>query len=927
MPMPRFLQELIAEVARGRTTVDAAERVIATQTAVYVRPPSEDSDALIAWEDRMRELAKALTELNQVLSEDENPARIVGLGRIAAAAGRLFSASAEGKAAFTTAYRLFHLKSFKSALPNFERAAPLLAEDEPLLAAHAMSYQFDCLRQLKVFPNILKAAPKILDFARHHNFKGIEAWALLCVGAALFVCGDNKQGQQILTEALTLRLTLSPEICELERVPSEATFRHALATLASQIGDFQTALAELENARRIFTKEENADKLAATAAIVGLTWERVGEKERAIASFQLGDDSGIVTRELVFRDLQNAVDLLEAEPPQPAKSREIALQCIKEARLNNQLRKEAQARAVLAASYFEEHRFLEALVAQKATVRVVEHLGNDPLWEAQLRTTLGNILLSLGGWRAAQEAESQYRHALATVHDLRKFVSTTEMRQATTAGVVRIYEGLAYLLAENWKKEDGSFAERRLDELFKLVQEVHAVNVVGWLAAERQIELAEACSLMPKLLAVRSAEVHLEMVALSGKTELNDLGKVQEKVRKEFQEAASKTYHKITTDPPILAVGDVSRSLEVDECLLTFFTTAEGVVMMLVGPDGHLRGGFCRWHREKRYDFIKRWQVAIVDRSQGQISHISHLKARDLACASLLEELDQYFTNAVAGLFDRGQFPRKVYIVPHCELFQLPFWQMTIHAPDIHVSILPAPNVLGMLRDRNRLAGSKRMALGDMTGTLAYVPVEIGSLPGFIDLAGPMDEVIHKLADANFFHFAGHGQFNSKQPYLSGIVVGKAAPHKMGPFDSETKFGERLLTVACALGQLYLPQCFLTILSACSTGIPRIHAASESVGLPTAFLIAGSRNVIASLWPVHDAAACLLMKAFYDSLLSDDRVLNRPSAALAIARKKLSSMTRQAAVDQLGSERGIPETERPFAAAPYTMAFEHFGVD
>jgi CHAT domain-containing protein len=56
----------------------------------------------------------------------------------------------------------------------------------------------------------------------------------------------------------------------------------------------------------------------------------------------------------------------------------------------------------------------------------------------------------------------------------------------------------------------------------------------------------------------------------------------------------------------------------------------------------------------------------------------------------------------------------------------------------------------------------------------------------------------------------------------------------------------------------------LAILSACDTGVPGLDLPDEVVGLATAFLQAGAAAVIASMWPVPDAATMLLVVRFYD---------------------------------------------------------------
>jgi CHAT domain-containing protein len=75
------------------------------------------------------------------------------------------------------------------------------------------------------------------------------------------------------------------------------------------------------------------------------------------------------------------------------------------------------------------------------------------------------------------------------------------------------------------------------------------------------------------------------------------------------------------------------------------------------------------------------------------------------------------------------------------------------------------------------------------------------------------------------------------------------------------------------------------VLSACETGLGREVAGEGLIsGLPRAFLAAGSRRVLVSLWPVGDRESRELMTAFYRGLA--ERKL-APARALQEAQAEL----------------------------------------
>jgi CHAT domain-containing protein len=193
-------------------------------------------------------------------------------------------------------------------------------------------------------------------------------------------------------------------------------------------------------------------------------------------------------------------------------------------------------------------------------------------------------------------------------------------------------------------------------------------------------------------------------------------------------------------------------------------------------------------------------------------------------------------------------------------------------------------------------------------------------------------DFLRRAAQATAVHFACHGTFDDANPYLSGVVAFHGAPageHVALGATCEVPQGSgrryRLLTVAELLARGRLARCRLVVLSACRSGLPRQHAADEFTSLPGAFLVAGAAGVVASLWPVDDAATYLLMEEFYAAWAGSGGAEPSPASALLRARGRLAALPRGEATRRTASAP-LPPGEFPFAAARFMMPFQYYGV-
>jgi len=154
-----------------------------------------------------------------------------------------------------------------------------------------------------------------------------------------------------------------------------------------------------------------------------------------------------------------------------------------------------------------------------------------------------------------------------------------------------------------------------------------------------------------------------------------------------------------------------------------------------------------------------------------------------------------------------------------------------------------------------------------------------------------------KVKQPNILHIATHGFFINDNtipnPMLkSGIALsGANSGAKLGT-------GEGIVT-ALKLSGLQLKGTDLVVLSACQTGVVDINSTDSVSGLSKAFIQAGAKDIVMSLWSVNDQATKELMSSFYK------KVKTEPNYAKALKEAKLNL---------------IKQNMHPFFWAPFVVS-------
>lgn len=202
----------------------------------------------------------------------------------------------------------------------------------------------------------------------------------------------------------------------------------------------------------------------------------------------------------------------------------------------------------------------------------------------------------------------------------------------------------------------------------------------------------------------------------------------------------------------------------------------------------------------------------------------------------------------------------RLIVVPHGGLHAVPFHTLCRSDGAIietkEVLYTPSASVLDqMLRQPDAAPGAstKRhsVVIGFSDELIPHAEREarevaecLGDARLLIGADATIERVVKETRGAGLVHFATHARFIHANPMASGIKLAD------GWLSGRDIYGMRLDGAAVTL-------------SGCDTGRSALTAGEELMGLTRAFLVAGARSLLLSLWPTHDRYTAELMLQVY----------------------------------------------------------------
>ena len=297
-------------------------------------------------------------------------------------------------------------------------------------------------------------------------------------------------------------------------------------------------------------------------------------------------------------------------------------------------------------------------------------------------------------------------------------------------------------------------------------------------------------------------------------------------------------------DPPKWEdLARLADDLGPETALMSFFALRDGIALFV------LRAG---WQEPRAFtvETLRGQQGDILQRLVREVHLYDRTDRRgetwDRLLQPLLAEALPLVGEACRIVFAPQSFG---HLLPWAVALRRAGWQGRLVA-------VPALGLLPRLRDKARPTNGKALVAGNPLPTpelnLPYAEEEARQVAAMLG-AQPLlrhqatkQAVLAALSDASIIHLATHAYFHGGSPLDSGILL-----------------ADGILTAREVMQQRL--EADLLVLSACETGIAGTLGGDELAGLAQAFLYAGARSLLVSLWSVDDPATAALMTAFYQA--------------------------------------------------------------
>ena len=673
------------------------------------------------------------------------------------------------------------------------------------------------------------------------------------------------------------------------------------------MGKYDAALEEFRLAERIYVQASAKRQEAEISSDRGELYLVIGDLSSATQQFskalqfatQIGYAEGIQSASLELAEL-------EQRRGRFTRAQAYIHRALERSNAEHDDASASGAQLQLAALERAQKRFIEANRAAQNALQLAQKMGS-PLLQARAEVESGEVSLARGEASAAidhfreaasaaqsltdselqwqidyaegralerlqrfEAAVDAYRRAVAQIESVREQLREERFRAGYLQSRYDVYIALVRLLIRL----------HRLDDAFSYSERLRAQSYLDLLYDRIDVGASpELRELQARIRHLQSAVVAEQSKSQQEQRSLSTFSAELAKAESRYQELLDDLRSRAADSPiqrgvRVFSTREVSAALPADAALLEYVVGSTSTSLLCVTP----RGVFGTSLPVRSADL-----TAKVELFRDLISDVHHDDWR----APAMGLYRQLIAPAVEAGWLRGV--QRLYLVPHGILHYLPFAALQVSS-NAKTTFLVEHYSLKELPSASMLLAVP--AVAEPAGTLLSVAPAQSRLPFasreaesvarlfprtsrvLIGSSATKERFTHIAGQYGLLHLATHGYFDRLNPMFSGIQL-------------EPQAGDDGTLHVYEIMALHLHARLVT-LSACETALGSglfsdLPPGDEFVGLTRAFLTAGSRSVMATLWKVNDRSTVTFMLDFYRRSGEADSTVAMSQAQRAMA--------------------------------------------
>lgn len=827
----------------------------------------------------------------------------------------------------------FSLNDYRKALEYFNETLALSIKiGDQRLEAGTETYLGGTLEILGDVSKALEHQQQALKLARARGPRIAEGNALSNIGKIYNDLADWPKALEYYSEAL-------PVFKSLNLTQNEAITLNNIGIAYYESGEQQKALDYLQQSLPLLRSVKNRNAEAYTLLNIGRAYRRLGDFEKALASYS---QAQAIQRETGNQaqagETLDEIGATYAAVGQYEKALTHHRQALAIQRAIGNVRREALVLNNLGEAYNQLDQ-LEKAVAQfspaLATLRGIGDLGNAAIsleGIARAEQKSGNLTA----------ARQHIEESLKLTETVRTRSASLLLRASYRASVEKAYEFYIDVLMQQHRQSPSQGYDA---EALQAFERGRARSLVEQLS-EARIDIRQGvdAALIEKeadLTRVLNAKAQREMQLKARRGSIDEIAFLQQELsalEDEYQQVKAairknSPQYSALTQPQPLGLKDIQSQLDPGTVLLEYSLGAERSYLWAVRPDS--LKAFELPKREEIEKVAQQVNESLVARTifkslETPAQRKARIAASDAKFQEAAAELSRIILTPAMAEFGA----RRLVVVADGALQYVPFAALPTGSRNGYRPLIldhelvslpsasafavqrrnlenrkPAPEAIAVLADPVFSIGDARFkaAAPAREGQEQYSTRIIEHLPGGGkgQLAIPRlpftrweaDQILAvapagsslkaldfranraiatsgELSRYRYVHFATHGYLDTARAGFSAIVLSL--------FDREGKPEDGFLREH-DIYNLKLPA-ELVVLSACETGLGKAVTGEGIYGLTRAFMYAGARRLVVSLWNVNDKATAALMQRLYSGML---RTGKTPAAALRAAQIEL----------------------------------------